>query len=200
MDKLAKIISTITHPVLLPTWMLLVFMASGVFKISFLRADVCLGVVFGTTFIIPVIILFILKKFNMIKSLMMEKREERFIPLFIMVLSLYVTSRFFNGVNALILYNFYLISNLVLCVVVFWINIYWKISFHGIGWGAFTCMLFIMSTIASPLYFNYFLVSIMISGIVGWARLKLKSHSESQLYVGFTVGFLIPLLIYYFII
>ena len=200
MDKLAKIISTITHPVLLPTWMLLVFMASGVFKISFLRADVCLGVVFGTTFIIPVIILFILKKFNMIKSLMMEKREERFIPLFIMVLSLYVTSRFFNGVIALILYNFYLISNLVLCVVVFWINIYWKISFHGIGWGAFTCMLFIMSTIASPLYFNYFLVSIMISGIVGWARLKLKSHSESQLYVGFTVGFLIPLLIYYFII
>lgn len=200
MDKLAKIISTITHPVLLPTWMLLVFMASGVFKISFLRADVCLGVVFGTTFIIPVIILFILKKFNMIKSLMMEKREERFIPLFIMVLSLYVTSRFFNGVIALILYNFYLISNLVLCVVVFWINIYWKISFHGIGWGAFTCMLFIMSTIASPLYFNYFLVSIMISGVVGWARLKLKSHSESQLYVGFTVGFLIPLLIYYFII
>ena len=200
MDKLAKIISTITHPVLLPTWMLLVFMASGVFKISFLRADVCLGVVFGTTFIIPVIILFILKKFNMIKSLMMEKREERFIPLFIMVLSLYVTSRFFNGVIALILYNFYLISNLVLCVVVFWINIYWKISFHGIGWGAFTCMLFIMSTIASPLYFNYFLVSIMISGIVGWARLKLKSHSESQLYVGFTVGFLIPLLIYYFLV
>ena len=200
MDKLAKIISTITHPVLLPTWMLLVFMASGVFKISFLRADVCLGVVFGTTFIIPVIILFILKKFNMIKSLMMEKREDRFIPLFIMVLSLYVTSRFFNGVIALILYNFYLISNLVLCVVVFWINIYWKISFHGIGWGAFTCMLFIMSTIASPLYFNYFLVSIMISGVVGWARLKLKSHSESQLYVGFTVGFLIPLLIYYFII
>ena len=200
MDKLAKIISTITHPVLLPTWMLLVFMASGVFKISFLRADVCLGVVFGTTFIIPVIILFILKKFNMIKSLMMEKREERFIPLFIMVLSLYVTSRFFNGVIALILYNFYLISNLVLCVVVFWINIYWKISFHGIGWGAFTCMLFIMSTIASPLYFNYFLVSIMISGVVGWARLKLKSHSESQLYVGFTVGFLIPLLIYYFLV
>ena len=200
MDKLAKIISTITHPVLLPTWMLLIFIASGIFKISFLRADVCLAVVFGTTFVVPVIILFILKKFNLIKSLMMEKREERFLPLFIMVLSLYMTSRFFNGIHALVLYNLYLISNLILCVVVFWINIYWKISFHGIGWGAFTCMLFIMSTIASPLYFNYFLVSILISGVVGWARLKLKSHSESQFYVGFTVGFVIPLLIYYFLV
>ena len=184
------------HPVLLPTWMLLIFIASGIFKISFLRADICLYVVFGTTFIIPVMILYVLKKFNLIKSLMMEKREERFIPLFIMVLSLYMTSRFFNGVNALILYNFYLISNLILCVIVFWINLYWKISLHGIGWGAFVSMLFIMTSISSNMYLIYFLVSILMSGIVGWARLKLKSHSESQVYTGFTVGFIIPLLIY----
>ena len=200
MDKLAKIISVIAHPVLLPTWMMLIFITSGIFKISFLRADVCMIVVFCTTFIIPILILSVLKKFKLIKSLLMEKREDRFIPLFIMVLSLYVTSRFFNGVNALILYNFYLISNLVLCVVAFWINIYWKISFHGIGWGAFTCMLFIMSTIAAPLYLDCFIASILVSGLVGWARLKLKSHSEPQLYVGFTVGFLVLLLIYNFIV
>lgn len=200
MDKLAKIISVIAHPVLLPTWMMLIFITSGIFKISFLRADVCMIVVFCTTFIIPILILSVLKKFKLIKSLLMEKREDRFIPLFIMVLSLYVTSRFFNGVNALILYNFYLISNLVLCVVAFWINIYWKISFHGIGWGAFTCMLFIMSTIAAPLYLDCFIASILVSGLVGWARLKLKSHSETQLYVGFTVGFLVLLLIYNFIV
>ena len=127
---------------------------------------------------------------------MMEKREERFIPLFIMVIFLYSTSRFFNGIYALSLYNFYLICNLVLCVIVFWVNLYWKISFHGIGWGAFVGMLFIMSTIASNLYLGYFIVSILISGIVGWARLKLKSHSESQIYVGFTVGFVVLLLIY----
>ena len=200
MDKLAKIISVIAHPVLLPTWMMLIFITSGIFKISFLRADVCMIVVFCTTFIIPILILSVLKKFKLIKSLLMEKREDRFIPLFITVLSLYVTSRFFNGVNALILYNFYLISNLVLCVVAFWINIYWKISFHGIGWGAFTCMLFIMSTIAAPLYLDCFIASILVSGLVGWARLKLKSHSETQLYVGFTVGFLVLLLIYNFIV
>lgn len=126
----------------------------------------------------------------------MEKREERFIPLFIMVIFLYATSRFFNGIYALSLYNFYLTSNLILCIIVFWINLYWKISFHGIGWGAFVGMLFIMSTISSNLYFGYFIISILISGIVGWARLNLKSHSESQVYAGFTVGFLIPLLIY----
>ncbi|MBR5603392.1 MAG: hypothetical protein IKW51_04185 [Bacteroidales bacterium] len=199
MDKLAKFISVITHPALLPTWMLLVFINSGIFKISFLRADISLAIVFVTTFVIPILILFVLKKLKLIKSLTMERREERFIPIFIMVLFLYSTSRFFTGVIALALYNFYLIANLVLCVLVFWINMYWKISFHSCGWGAFTAMLFIMSTIASNIYLSYFIASILISGLVGWARLKLKSHSESQLYVGFTVGFLIPILIYYFI-
>ena len=196
MNKLAKLISTLAHPVLLPTWMLLIFITSGIFRIASLRADISLAIVFITTFVIPVIILFILKKFKLIKSLMMEKREERFIPLFIMVIFLYATSRFFNGIYALSLYNFYLTSNLILCIIVFWINLYWKISFHGIGWGAFVGMLFIMSTISSNLYFGYFIISILISGIVGWARLNLKSHSESQVYAGFTVGFLIPLLIY----
>jgi hypothetical protein len=57
-----------------------------------------------------------------------------------------------------------------------------------------------MSTIAAPLYLNYFVAGILISGLVGWARLKLKSHSEPQLYVGFAVGFLVLLLIYNFIV
>ena len=200
MNKLAKTISVITHPVLLPTLMLLIFIASGIFEIAALRADICLAVVFVTTFVLPVLILMLLKKLKLIKSLTMERREERFIPLFLMVISLYVTSRFFNGVLPLMLYNFYLICNLVLCVVVFWINLYWKISFHGTGWGAFVAMLFIMAAISSRIYLTYFIASILISGVVGWARLKLKSHSESQVYSGFTVGFLIPLLIYYFIV
>ncbi|MBO5849279.1 MAG: hypothetical protein J6R17_08760 [Bacteroidales bacterium] len=200
MNKLAKIISVIAHPILLPTLMLLIFIASGIFKIAALRMDICLAVVLGTTFLLPVLILLLLKKIKLIKSLTMERRDERFIPLFIMVISLYVTSRFFNGVIPLLLYNFYLICNLILCVVVFWINLYWKISLHGIGWGAFVSMLFIMTSISSNMYLIYFLVSILMSGIVGWARLKLKSHSESQVYVGFTVGFVVILLIYYFIV
>lgn len=199
MNKLAKFVSIIAHPVLLPTLMLLVFILSGIFKLAAIRADICFFVVFGTTFILPVLILLILKKFKLIKSLTMERREDRFLPLFLMVIFLYATSRFFIGVIPLLLYNFYLICNMVLCVVVFWINMYWKISFHGVGWGAFVGMLFIMTTISSNVYLVYFVVSVLMSGVVGWARLKLKSHSESQVYVGFTVGFFVSLLIYNFL-
>ena len=200
MNKLAQFISIIFHPILLPTWMFLIFIASGICEVSFIKAEICLAVIFGTTFILPALSLLVLKKCNVIESFTMEKREERFIPIFIVVIFLYITSRFFNGIHALALYNFYLICNLILCVIVFWINFWWKISMHEIGWGAFSSTLLIMTTISSQIFLPYFISSIILSGVVGSARLYLKSHSTSQIYTGFAVGFIIPLLIYNFIV
>ena len=196
MNKLAQFISIIFHPILLPTWMFLIFIASGICKVSLVNVEICLAVIFGTTFILPVSFLLILKKIKVIESLTMEKREERFIPIFAVIIFLYATSRFFNGVSALALYNFYLICNLILCIVVFWINFWWKISMHEIGWGAFTATLFILTTISAKIFLPYLIASFILSGIVGSARLYLKSHSNSQIYAGFAVGFIIPLLIY----
>ena len=196
MKKLAQFISIIFHPILLPTWMFIIFILSGICRLSFIKAEVCLAVIFGTTFILPALSLLVLKKIKAIETFTMEKREERFIPIFFVVVFLYITSRFFNGIHALALYNFYLICNLILCIIVFWINFWWKISMHGTGWGAFTSMLLIMTTISAKLFLPYLLIGIILSGLVGSARLYLKSHSNSQVYAGFAVGFIIPLLIY----
>lgn len=200
MNKLAQFISVVFHPILLPTWMFLIFIFTGICEVSHIRAEICLSIIFGTTFILPAITLLILKKFKVIESITMEKRSDRFIPLFVMVIFIYATSRFFNGINALALYNFYLICNLLLCVVVFWINLFWKISMHGIGWGAFAATLLVMSTMSSILYLPYFILSIILSGIVISARLYLKSHNESQVYIGFIVGFIAVLAMYQFTI
>ena len=200
MNKLAQFISVIFHPILLPTWMFLIFTTSGICKISLINIEICLAVIFGTTFILPMSFILILKKFKVIESLTMEKREDRFIPIFAVVIFLFATSRFFNGINALALYNFYLICNLILCVIVFWINFWWKISMHEIGWGALCAILFILSTASSKIFLPYLIAGFILSGIVGSARLYLKSHSNSQIYAGFAVGFIIPLLIYIFIV
>lgn len=200
MNKLAQFVSTIFHPVLLPTWMFLVIVTSDLYKILFVNVGLCFAIVFVTTFVFPIISMLILKKFKVISSLMMNNREERFIPLFIMVVFLYVTTRFFKGISMLSFYNFYLICNMLLCVVVFWVNLFWKISLHGIGWGAFSATLFILSSMSADLYMPFFISSLFVSGIVASARLYLKSHSESQVYVGFIVGFIVVFAIYQLII
>lgn len=194
MRKLAQFISVISHPIFLPTWMFLIFMATGICEIALIREEICLAVIVGTTFVMPTLILLLLKKIKVIKSITMERREDRFIPLFVMVIFLYITSRFFDGIITLGLYNFYLICNMLLCVIVFWINLWWKISMHGIGWGAFTATLMIMTTISSNIYLPYFILSILVSGIVGSSRLYLKSHNTSQIYTGFVVGFILVII------
>lgn len=194
MRKLAQFISVISHPIFLPTWMFLIFMATGICEIALIREEICLAVIVGTTFVMPALILLLLKKIKVIKSITMERREDRFIPLFVMVIFLYITSRFFDGIITLGLYNFYLICNMLLCVIVFWINLWWKISMHGIGWGAFTATLMIMTTISSNIYLPYFILSILVSGIVGSSRLYLKSHNTSQIYTGFVVGFILVII------
>ena len=196
MNKLAQFISIIFHPILLPTWMFVILIISGMCKLSFINVEICLSLIFISTFIFPALSILLLKRFKVIESFTMEKREERFIPIFFVAAFLYATSRFFNGINVLGIYNFYLICNMILCGIVFWINFWWKISMHEIGWGAFSATLLIMTTISSKIYLPYFIISIILSGLVGSARLYLKSHSTSQIYTGFAVGFIIPLLIY----
>lgn len=191
MNKLAQFISIIAHPILLPTWMILIFIYSGACSTANTNSSICLLTTFVITFVIPIIFMLIFKRFGIIKSLTMDGKEDRFIPLIIMVIFLFTIQSLFRDIIALGIFNFFISCNIVLCCIVFWINIYWKISLHGIGWGSFVATLFIMATISLKIYLPYFLASIIVSGIVGSARLYLKSHSISQVYTGFAVGFIL---------
>ena len=126
----------------------------------------------------------------------MERRDDRVIPILIMATSLYITSRFFNGIYVLGIYNFYLICSTLLCMIVFWVNLFWKISLHSIGWGGFVGILFIYTTILAEIFLPYFIISIVIAGMVCSARLYLKSHDSAQIYVGFITGFLVTTILY----
>ncbi len=196
MNKLAQFISVIAHPIFLPTWMFLILVSSGLCNIYNTNITIVFSTIFVTTFVIPMIFMFILKKVGVIKSITMERREDRFIPLIIMVIFLYTTQTLFRDVTALGFFNFFIVCNTILCCIVFWINIYWKISLHAIGCGSLVSIIFILASISAEIFLPYLFASIIISGVVGSARLYLKSHSTSQVYTGFAVGFITVLIIY----
>lgn len=196
MNKLAQFISVIAHPIFLPTWMFLILVSSGLCNIYNTNITIVFSTIFVTTFVIPMIFMFILKKVGVIKSITMERREDRFIPLIIMVIFLYTTQTLFRDVTALGFFNFFIVCNIILCSIVFWINIYWKISLHAIGCGSLVSIIFILTSISVEIFLPYLFAAIIISGVVGSARLYLKSHSASQVYTGFAVGFITVLIIY----
>ena len=198
--RAAKIISIIGHPIFHPTWMMLLLILSGITRFMPQSNAVFLGITVLMTCLIPGLVIMMVKRWGLIKSLEMEEREDRLGPLFIMLLFLYAAYRYFNKIPMLAIFNFYLTAVIVVTVLAFVISFFWKISLHTLGWGCFTAFLFIMTTVSLRSYLLYFIACIVISGVVAAARLKLKSHNNAQIYAGFAVGFAAVIVSYYFLI
>ena len=195
--KTAKIISIIGHPIFHPTWMMILLLVTGITRFTPGNDLTFLTITFALTCLLPALVIVMLKKWHFIESYEMDERDDRLGPLFIMVLFLFVTFRFFNKIPLFSIYSFYLTTVIVTTILAFVITFFWKISLHALGWGCLTACLFLMTTFSMRLYLLYFIGSIVIAGIVAAARLKLKSHSNAQIYSGFAMGFATVIIIFF---
>ena len=195
--KTARIISIIGHPIFHPTWMMIILLLSGLTRFTPGNDLSFLTITFAMTFLVPALIIVMMKRWHVIESFEMENRDDRLGPLFIMIMFLYVTLRFFNKIQLFSIFSFYLTTVIVVTILAFIITFFWKISLHALGWGNLTACLFIMTLASARLYLPYFIGSIIISGIVAAVRLKLESHSNAQIYSGFAMGFATVIIIYF---
>lgn len=195
--KTARFISIIGHPIFHPTWMMIILLLSGITRFTTGNDFTFLTITFSMTCLIPALIIVMMKRWHVIDSFEMEKRDDRLGPLFIMILFLYATLRFFNKIQLFSIFSFYLTTVIVVTILAFIVTFFWKISLHSLGWGNLTASLFILTTASMRMYLLYFIASIVIAGIVATARLKLKSHSNSQIYLGFAMGFATVIIMYF---
>ena len=144
--KTAKIISIIGHPIFHPTLMMLILMYNGITRFIPYNNSIFLGINVLMTCLIPGLLIMMVKRWGLIKSMEMEEREDRLGPLFIMLLFLYAAYRYFNKIPTLSIFSFYLSAVIVVTVLAFAISFFWKISLHTLGWGCFTAFLFILTT------------------------------------------------------
>jgi membrane-associated phospholipid phosphatase len=68
------------------------------------------------------------------------------------------------------------------------VNFRWKISIHMVGIGGITGMLLGLSSLFLLDLRVPIIISILIAGILGSARLRMGAHQPSQVYVGYLVG------------
>lgn len=197
--RLAKFISCIFHPVFMPVYgLLLLFNMKSFFSLELiLKARLLiLAFVFVTTVLFPLLIVALMKRQGFIESYQMKTREERRFPYLITAVFYFVTYQMLRQMQLPEIYSFYFMGATLLLAMVVIINIWWKISIHMVGVGGICGML---CGLTLALSFNMiFLISLifLISGIVGYARLKLETHKSSEVYCGFLAGFSIMLGLY----
>ena|ERR1051326_4625710 len=192
----SRIISYLFHPLLMPTYGLLLYFWVDSSASYFMKPElrwILLGMTFSFTFFLPLLNTLILLRARYIQSIHMRTRQERRVPLL-------VTAIFYMAEYWLLhdrdvpqtLKLFILCATIaIVCTVV--INLFWKISAHMVGIGGVCGAMFVMCYIlqfrGGPLLMAGLF---LLAGFIGSARLQLGEHSPLEVFAGFLLGAACP--------
>lgn len=190
--RTAKLISILMHPVLMPTYALVIIFALSNYLDYTTPPSVkaaLFSIVIFNTLIMPVIISWLLLRKGLIKSFNMEKREERIVPFICNAVLMMVAYYMISQISIPKIFSMMLLGAAASVVLAIIINLKWKVSIHMIGIGGITGMFFGLSTFLLIDLRMPIVISIIVAGLIGTARISMGAHRQGQLYVGFLVGF-----------
>lgn len=199
--RLAKIISYLFHPLVVPSIaMLLLFqMESSIgYTLSYESKAALFGVLFVLTILLPLLMLSVMYRLKIIPDFYLKSREHRLLPLALLLLLFLLFWWRFDVHYLPLPYQMLFQGLITLSFLSLLISIKVKISMHLIASGALAgliagVMIYSQANLVLLLSF-----SILFGGIVGWARLMLKAHQPYEIYLGYVIGFLailVPFLI-----
>lgn len=148
-------------------------------------------VVFLFSFIFPVLNIFILVKLKRIPSITLSERKDRTFPFLLVTLfyfGLFYLLMDLNIWNSIKLFIFGGALSILACLV---INLKFKISIHMVGIGGFLGVLISLAYLINVDLTPYYIATIIVAGIIGFARLFLNEHKPLQIYLGFFLGVII---------
>ncbi len=195
MKLFSQIISVLFHPMLMPVLGIFFILNAGT-HLSYLPFEVkrlIYIIVFVSSCLLPLSLLPLFLQIKLIRSFRMETSRERVFPLLSTGLFYFLGYILLSRLNISSLIEWFVLSTLIGILIAIAVSRFWKISIHAIAVGGVTAVLFgIMMRYGIDLSV---LTSVMviISGLVGLARLYLNAHSPAQFFAGYVVGFVVVL-------
>lgn len=196
---LFKTISYVFHPLLfsfLGTFLYLVLTPKHIVKN---QEYIILLIIFMSTYVLPVFVLALLKRMNMIVSYKLDTIEERKFPIiFFIILSFMIGNLLINiQIVDLLAYSFYGTA-ISLCFTYILFSAKIKTSLHMIGIGGILSFIVIMSFEYQLNYNLIIAILFVLAGLIAVSRLALKAHLPKEVYIGFIVGIISQLISYQF--
>jgi hypothetical protein len=201
-ERIAKMFTIVFHPLFVPFYMLLILLNVNTFFAMMIpvKAKLLLsGLVFLTTILLPLLIVFLLYRLKLVKSFYLESREERIYPLLTVAVFYYITYYLLKSFPISFIFSYYMLGSTFLTILAMIISFYRKISLHMIGIGGMLGLLMGLS-LNLNLDLTWFVISaIILGGFLGFARIQSNSHKPSEIYSGFLVGVSVMFLLFIFL-
>ena len=190
-DKLARTISVIFHPILIPLYgLVIIFFSPTLYNyLPFeVKKRLILIVLVNNVLVTLSLIPFFVHN-NMISSWFMNERKDRNIPLIISTILYGVTTYLIFRFQVPYFLKSFFFAFAFLSLIATLINFWWKISLHSIGAGSIVALVLILSfRMYTPLLW-YLIPSIIAGGLILTARLQLDLHNPRQVWSGLLTGF-----------
>jgi membrane-associated phospholipid phosphatase len=200
MEKLfANFLSYVTHPLLTPLLGLLVISNSGTYAADLdpRFSHFIYLAVFVLTFLLPATLVPFLRYMDLAKTLHFHERKERLMPLYVTLVFYFAAYFLIKKLPVSEVYQRFLFSASLSVLLVLVISYFWKISSHLTGWGGLVGLIFSLSIRFDSDLMIFLIISILITGFVGFARLRLGAHNALQVYSGFLAGFSSMLIVFF---
>ena len=197
----AHFISVVFHPLFIPVMVAwyLAYLLPGVFTGTSAQEKMMIVIRVGyNTIFFPALTIVLLKAVGFLKNIYLKTQRERIIP--------YIATNIFYFWTYLVLKNhpetpvlltafilgIFLASSTALIA-----NIYFKISMHALGVGAFSgLMLLIIFSGFSYMIFLPAMVVFILTGIVATSRLIVSNHTPFEIYTGILIAILCQFIAY----
>jgi membrane-associated phospholipid phosphatase len=193
MEKsIARILSVAFYPLFVPTYAFAILLTMPAYFSAMMPPHarwMVLGLVFVTTCVLPTIFFLVMIKTGMVTTTYLSKREDRTLPYLVSTVFFYLAYYMLKKLQVSPVYTYFMIGATMLNVLAMGINFFWKVSSHMASVGAVVGMMIGISYFLGTYYFGLIVLSILVCGLVGFARLRLEAHTPAQVYAGFALGF-----------
>ena len=199
-EKIAKIISAVFHPVILPFLGFLLLFGTGLYS-SMLTSDArnyILLVVFFSTATLPMLSVAMLA-LNPKFDVLMPNSRDRIIPLLFSSVFYYIGYILLSRVHFLPVFKLFMIASVLVIVLLLLISFKWNISIHMAAIGSVTATFFALSFRAGTNPVVAIITVVILSGLIGTARLLMNKNSLPQVAAGYVLGFIILYPVIYFL-
>lgn len=195
MNLAARIISIVFHPLLMVTYLFLIFVLYFPVALDPLREEThwnFLFLIFGVTFLLPALNIGLFKAFGSIRSFAMTERKERILPFFFITLFYVVVTYLLYSKARMNLHDgllkFMIVAD-VLILVATLATLFYKVSIHSLAaWGMIGILVPMNKLVEDGSLFTPTIITLVAAGLIMSARLQLNAHTSREVFVGAILG------------
>ena len=201
MKKVARVVSILFHPLLMPTLGLLLLLNSGTY-LSLLDPAAKRAILFvmalGTLFF-PLMMLPVLYYRNLITTFQDASREERLVPHLIILILYVITFVYFVRLPLSRVIHAYVLTVSILLFISLLVSLKFKICGHMAALGGISGLIFTLILLYETPIQGILMLTLLAAGLTGTARLLMGVQRPVEVYSGYLLGFgvvLTTLLVY----